>query len=160
MNYNKQKGFGAVEIVLVVVFVSIIGFMGWRLWQAQQDINDLKDQQSSEKQAAKQTEQTNEVEKSDKALIASVVCRDVSEKALLYAEESIEISEDVFGIYRGGCAESEAETASGFVVYLKKTSGSWNSVTGGNGEVDCGLLETQGFPQTMIDTCQGPSFEL
>ena len=51
---NRQRGFGAVEIVLVaVVFVSLIRFLGWSLWEAQQDIDSLKKQSQSKAELQK-----------------------------------------------------------------------------------------------------------
>lgn len=32
---NKQQGFGAVEIIILIVVLALIGFGGWYVWQAQ-----------------------------------------------------------------------------------------------------------------------------
>jgi Tfp pilus assembly protein PilE len=52
---NKQKGFTAVEIIIVVVAVLVLGFIGWRVWDAQQQANREADQ--ALQQANQQTQQ-------------------------------------------------------------------------------------------------------
>lgn len=50
---KDQKGFSAVELLLVVVFVGLIGFVGWTVYQRQ-------DKQNSQTTATQQTEKVPE----------------------------------------------------------------------------------------------------
>ena len=122
---NRQRGFGAVEIVLVVVFVSLIGFLGWRLWEAQQDIDSLKKQSQSKAESTKESENENS-SKSDEQLVAEVVCGGTSQKAIDYAVQNVNIYSEIFATYGGGCYEPDEEDAiGGGIAFLKKKDGSW-----------------------------------
>lgn len=39
----KQKGFGAVELILIFVAIGIVGFAGWFVWNSQRQINKTLD---------------------------------------------------------------------------------------------------------------------
>lgn len=54
----SNKGFSAVEALLVVIIVAAIGFAGWYVWDNNKEETDKKDRQSSSKQEEQQTSQT------------------------------------------------------------------------------------------------------
>lgn len=51
---NNQKGFGAVEVLLVIVLLAIIGFLGWRFYTNQ-------DKDSNTQEPTSQTTETDQV---------------------------------------------------------------------------------------------------
>lgn len=55
---RKQKGFGAVELILVLVAVGIVGFAGWFVWSGQKQISKTFDDSSKGSSAAMSTKKT------------------------------------------------------------------------------------------------------
>lgn len=53
---NNQRGFGAVEIIILVVVLAIIGFGGWYVWQAQNNSSQSTGGTNSQPEAPKNKE--------------------------------------------------------------------------------------------------------
>ncbi len=64
---SNQRGFGAVEVALIIVLVGIIGFTGWRVYSANKEVSELDRQLRSQsttspatkKQATQETNQSS-----------------------------------------------------------------------------------------------------
>lgn len=55
---NNQKGFGVVEVILILIIVGIIGFTGWRVYEANKEIS----QSPVENSTIKKETQLNDTE--------------------------------------------------------------------------------------------------
>lgn len=157
---NNQRGFSPVEVIIALLVVVIIGFLGWRLWQVQQDLNSLKKENSKSTTSSSKKSSTKTVSVDDKELVAKAVCTDGDSDVIELAKKSVEISNDIYSYYGGSCEAPNVEgIGPGANYFLKKTNGTWETITAGNGDLDCQKLEDEGFPQTMINQCQGPAFD-
>lgn len=67
---EKQKGFGAIEFILVIVAIGIVGFAGWFVWNSQKQMSKTLDDSNKGSSSAASTEQTGAaVPDSDASLV-------------------------------------------------------------------------------------------
>jgi len=65
----KQKGFGAVEFILVLVAVGIVGFAGWFVWNGQKQLGKTLDDSSKGSSSVSSTDTAKTESNSDTSLV-------------------------------------------------------------------------------------------
>lgn len=67
---KNEKGFGVIEVLLIIGVVAVIGLLGWTFWNANNGNSSISDQKAVQAPAVKSSEDLNTA---DKALDATDV---------------------------------------------------------------------------------------
>lgn len=163
----KQRGFGIPEAVIICVLLLVIGLLGWKYMDVSQNQKNNEDKKanSSVETNKKDSDDTAKVSAEDeKVAVARVICshegqEEVTDARAEFSAQYVTIELGRYAHFAGACAESEETAMSGFHAFAYKEDSNWVRVAFGNGDLPCDKLQTKGFPQSMIEACQGPSLE-
>lgn len=166
---SQQKGFGAVEAVVVSIAIIVIGVLGWKFM----DMQNRQQVDNAEKQTKVQTEDSKKSlgneqakkinEEDEKIAVARVVCTSpeytATDAMAQFSAQYVQIKQQKYAHFAGACAESEETAMSGSHAFVHKENNKWVRVTSGNGDLYCDRLVAKGFPEDFVVACQGPSLE-
>ena len=145
---NNQKGFGAVEGLLVLILVSILGFTGYYVYHTQNNANSSYNSASDTSQKANQTSSGS----TNTTAIKEAVKNDCESTSGNSATDiKITKQEGDYAAATVACGNSTAGSPTNRD-YLSKSNGKWNVVLkGGGAPTTSDDLAPYGFPADFLN---------
>jgi hypothetical protein len=139
---NNQKGFGAVEGMLLVIIVLLVGFIGYYVYHTSNKANSSYNNAASSSSAASTIKPIDR--SSDEALIVKAVKAKFPDAP--YLQVTVSEYKDQFA--RG----SAGGEGSGFAFVAKKQNGTWNVIASGQQQPGKAEGQKYGMPSGWYST--------
>jgi uncharacterized protein (UPF0333 family) len=165
---NKtQKGFAALEALLILILVAIIGGTGYYVWhsQKQTDKTSTDTLKASQSSTNVKTENNRDTELIADAIATKCQTMDASidqaklKSDLLKTYNGSNSPLNISGNYAHTGASCDVSSPGGFAVWLKKNNGGWNIVSQGQQPPTCDLVDYQGWPKDILALCFDSSIQ-
>jgi sensor histidine kinase regulating citrate/malate metabolism len=120
---NNQKGFGAVEEMLLIIIVLLVGFIGYYVYHTKNNTNSTYNATAKTINSTPNVQQAANKSTDEAAIIAAVKAKNPNTTNLQVTVTNYE------GQFAKGTAHSDEP--SGFAFVAKKESGSWSVIFAG-----------------------------
>ncbi|HSW78416.1 MAG TPA: hypothetical protein VLF88_00140 [Candidatus Babeliales bacterium] len=149
----NQKGFGAVEGILVLIIVGLLCFIGWYVYDTKNKTDQTLETVDKTSNSSTTAASKSDTATTDKALITDAVTKDCESTAGSKAS-SINIYK-LAGDYAAvtlACSNPQDGSNPTNRLYLKKNNKSWAIVVrGGGAPTTTEELKPFGFPANFLD---------
>jgi uncharacterized protein (UPF0333 family) len=118
---NNQKGFGAVEGLLLIIIVLLVGFIGYYVYHTRNNTNLTYDRAASSINSTSKVQSTSNKPTDEASIIAAVKARNPDTPNLQVTVTAYQ------GQFAKGTAHGD-EGGSGFAFIAKKDNGTWSVI--------------------------------
>jgi hypothetical protein len=165
---GNQKGFAALEGFLILVIITVVGGIGWYAIHTKHQTDKILSQADkiSQSSATLKDNPVYDKQKTISDITGVIVGRCIENGAKSspeglgsYLSTSYNSGNSTLRVngnyaYAGAtCVVADSFGKSGFVVWLRKESGSWQIIAQGQQSPDCKDFDGQGWPSSILDHC-------